>query len=129
PTAAVERLHAGVIGFSICSSRPSFVLRMLIEPLRLALPFGGYNGGTIVTPDFSVVEQKLVPPEAARTAVEMFRAYAIDCWLFVGNEGVILNPEGSNVAHETPHSSDAPDRRPALERGASRRPWQDRRPQ
>ena len=37
---------------------------MLIEPLRLALPFGGYNGGTIVTPDFSIVEQKLVPPVA-----------------------------------------------------------------
>ena len=52
-------------------------LRMLIEPLHVALPFGGYNGGTIVTPDFSVVEQKLVPPEAARTAVEMFRAYAM----------------------------------------------------
>jgi len=31
----------------------------------------------------------------------MFRAYAIDCWLFVGNEWVILNPEGSHVAHET----------------------------
>src|SRR5436190_6214362 len=99
--AAVERLHARGIGVSICSSRPPFGLRMLIEPLRLALPFGGYNGGTIVTPDFSVVEQKLVPPEAARTAVEMFRAYAIDCWLFVGNEWVILNPEGSHVAHET----------------------------
>ena len=33
--AAVERLHARGIGFSICSSRPPFGLRMLIEPLRL----------------------------------------------------------------------------------------------
>lgn len=99
--AAVERLHARGIGFSICSSRPPFGLRMMIEPLRLALPFGGYNGGTIVTPDFSIVEQKLVPPDAARTAVEVFRAHRIDCWLFVGNEWVILNPEGSHVAHET----------------------------
>jgi Cof subfamily protein (haloacid dehalogenase superfamily) len=99
--AAVERLHARGIGFSICSSRPPFGLRMLIEPLRVVLPFGGYNGGTIVTPQFSVVEQKLVPPDAAKIAVEVFRAHGIDCWLFVGNEWVILNPEGSHVAHET----------------------------
>lgn len=99
--AAVERLHARGIGFSICSSRPPFGLRMLIEPLRLALPFGGYNGGTIVTPDFGIVEQRLIPADAARTAVEMFHAKGIDCWLFVGNEWVILNPEGSHVAHET----------------------------
>jgi Cof subfamily protein (haloacid dehalogenase superfamily) len=99
--AAVERLHARGIAFSICSSRPPFGLRMLIEPLRLALPFGGYNGGTIVTPDFGIVEQRLIPADAARTAVEMFHAKGIDCWLFVGNEWVILNPEGSHVAHET----------------------------
>src|SRR5690349_24854878 len=83
---AVARLHANRIAFSICSSRPPFGLRMLIEPLRLALPFGGYNGGTIVTPDFGIVEQQLIPADAARTAVEMFKANGIDCWLFVGNE-------------------------------------------
>ena len=67
--AAVERLHEGGIGFSICSSRPPFGLRMLIEPLRLALPFGGYNGGSILEPDFAIVEQKLIPLDAAREAV------------------------------------------------------------
>jgi len=99
--AAVAQLHGRGIGFSVCSSRPPFGLRMLIEPLRLALPLGGYNGGTIVAPDFSVVEQQLVPPDAARIAVEAFRAQGIDCWLFVGNEWVIRNPDGSHVAHET----------------------------
>ena len=48
--AAVRRLHENGIGFSICSSRPPFGLRMMIEPLRLALPFGGYNAGAIVEP-------------------------------------------------------------------------------
>src|SRR5207237_9041288 len=46
--AAVERLHARGIAFSICSSRPPFGLRMLLEPLHLALPFGGYDGGPLV---------------------------------------------------------------------------------
>jgi Cof subfamily protein (haloacid dehalogenase superfamily) len=99
--AAVERLHANGIGFSICSSRPPFGLRMLIEPLRLSLPFGGYNGGGIVEPDLSVVEQKLIPPDAAREAVAIFQEHRIDCWVFVGNQWLIVNPEGAHVEHET----------------------------
>jgi len=99
--AAVERLHANGIGFSICSSRPPFGLRMLIEPLRLQLPFGGYNAGAIVEPDLSVVERKLIPPDAAREAVRLFQQHRIDCWLFVGNEWVILNPGGDHVGRET----------------------------
>ena len=99
--AAVERLHANGIGFSICSSRPPFGLRMLIEPLRLSLPFGGYNGGGIVEPDLNVVEQKLIPPDAAREAVAIFQEHRIDCWVFVGNQWLIANPEGAHVEHET----------------------------
>ncbi len=100
--AAVQRLHENGIGFSICSSRPPFGLRMMIEPLRLTLPFGGYNAGSIVEPgNLSVVEQKLIPPDAARQAVAMFQEHAIDCWVFVGNEWLIANPTGDHVDHET----------------------------
>jgi Cof subfamily protein (haloacid dehalogenase superfamily) len=98
--AAVERLHERGIGFSICSSRPPFGLRMLIEPLRLALPFGGYNGGSILEPDFAIVEQKLIPLDAAKEAVAAFQAQRIDCWVFVGNEWLIVNPAGAHVDHE-----------------------------
>jgi Cof subfamily protein (haloacid dehalogenase superfamily) len=98
--AAVRRLHDNGIGFSICSSRPPFGLRMMIEPLRLALPFGGYNAGAIVEPDLSVVEQKLIPPDAAREAVALFQEHGIDCWVFVGNEWLIANPNGDHVDHE-----------------------------
>ncbi len=99
--AAVTRLHESGIGFSICSSRPPFGLRMLIEPLRLKLPFGGYNAGAIVAPDLRVVEQKVIPPDAARQAVDMFQHHRIDCWVFVGNEWLIANPAGAHVDHET----------------------------
>src|SRR4029077_7081634 len=94
--AAGRRLHANGIGFSICSSRRPFGLRMLIEPLRLALPFGGYNAGAIVEPDLSVVEQKLIPSHAARVAVALFEQHGIDCRVFVGNEWLIANPTGDH---------------------------------
>src|SRR5438477_170020 len=99
--AAVERLHARGIAFSICSSRPPFGMRMLIDRLRVALPFGGYNGGAILNPDFTIVEQKLIPADAAKEAVAVFQAHRIDCWLFVGNEWLVVNPTGAHVAHET----------------------------
>lgn len=99
--AAVRRLNDAGIAFSICSARPPFGLRMMIEPLQLKLPFGGYNSGTIVEPDLTVVEQKLVPPDAAKEAVTAFRENGIDCWVFIGNEWVIANPEGAHVDHET----------------------------
>jgi Cof subfamily protein (haloacid dehalogenase superfamily) len=102
--AAVERLHATGIAFSICSSRPPFGLRMMVEPLRLKLPFGGYNGGAIVEPvlpALTVVEQVLLPADAAKQAVALFRAHAIDCWLFVGNQWLCTNPAGDKVGLET----------------------------
>lgn len=102
--AAVRRLHDAGIGFSICSSRPPFGLRMMVEPLRLRLPFGGYNAGGIVAPmlpDLPVVEQRLIPPDAARQAVETFRAHGVDCWVFTGNGWLIANPTGAHVEHET----------------------------
>ena len=98
---AVRRLHQAGIGFSICSSRPPFGLRMMIEPLRLQLPFGGYNAGAIVDSDLNVVEQKLIPPEAAKEAVEVFRRHRVDCWVFTGNQWRIANPAGAHVEHET----------------------------
>jgi len=99
--AAVRRLHDRGIGFSICSSRPPFGLRMMIEPLALKLPFGGYNAGAIVEPDLTVVEQKLMAPDAAKEAVSLFRQHGIDCWVFTGNEWRIVNPAGAHVEHET----------------------------
>src|SRR5260370_7219490 len=73
---------------------------MMIEPLQLKLPFGGYNAGAIVEPDLSIVEQKLIPPDAAREAVAMFQKHGIDCWVFVGNEWLIANPNGDHVDRE-----------------------------
>jgi len=99
--AAVQRLHDAGIAFSICSSRPPFGLRAMLDSLKLKLPFGGYNGGAIVEPDFTVVEQTLMPPDAVKLAVEFFQKNGIDPWLFVGSEWLIANPDGDHVDLET----------------------------
>jgi Cof subfamily protein (haloacid dehalogenase superfamily) len=96
--AAAGRLHDAGIAFSICSSRPPFGQRMLIDPLRLALPFGGYNGGAIVNPDLSPVEQKLLAPDAARDTVAMLEDHGItSIWVFTGGEWLIRDRAGDYV--------------------------------
>jgi Cof subfamily protein (haloacid dehalogenase superfamily) len=116
--AAVQRLHRHGIAFSICSSRPPFGLRMMVEPLQLRLPFGGYNAGSIVEPelpDLPIVEQKLIPPAAAKEAVAMFRQYGVDCWVFSGNKWLIANPQGDHVDREARTIQTPPTIVPAFE--------------
>jgi len=105
--AAVRKLHERGIGFSICSSRPPFGLTTMRDALQITLPFGGYNGGSIVEPDLTVIEQVCIPPAVARQAVEVFHANGVDTWVFVGNEWVILNRQGDHVDHEI-HTIDVP---------------------
>jgi Cof subfamily protein (haloacid dehalogenase superfamily) len=96
--AAVARLHERGIAFSICSSRPPFGQRMLIAPLRLALPFGGYNGGSIVNPDLSPVEEKLLSPDAARDTVDLLEARGVtSIWVFTGGAWLIRDRHGDYV--------------------------------
>jgi Cof subfamily protein (haloacid dehalogenase superfamily) len=105
--AAVRKLREAGIGFTICSSRPPFGLTTMRDALQITLPFGGYNAGSIVEPDLTVIEAICIPPAVARLAVDTFHANGIDTWVFVGNEWVILNREGDHVDHET-HTIDVP---------------------
>jgi HAD superfamily hydrolase (TIGR01484 family) len=106
--AAAARLNEAGIAFSICSSRPPFGQRMLVGPLRLSLPFGGYNGGSIVNPDMSPVEQKLLAPDAAHDAIALLEKYGItSIWVFTGSEWLIRDPAGDCVDLEI-HTIDTP---------------------
>lgn len=97
---AVSRLTAHGIGFTIISSRPAFGLRMLSERLGLQLPMGAYNGGALVAPDLTIIDQKLVAPEIARQVLATFRSCAIDTWLFTANGWFTHDPRGAYVDHE-----------------------------
>ncbi len=106
--AAVAQLHERGIPFSICSSRPPFGQRMLVTPLRLALPFGGYNGGSIVNPDLSPVEQKLLMPDAARDTIAMLEEHGItSIWVFAGSTWLVRDRTGDYVDLEI-HTIETP---------------------
>ncbi|HUC10264.1 MAG TPA: Cof-type HAD-IIB family hydrolase [Stellaceae bacterium] len=106
--AAAGRLHQAGIAFSICSSRPPFGQRMLVGPLRLTQPFGGYNGGSIVNPDLTPVEQKLLSPDAAHDTIAMLEQHGISSiWVFTGGEWLIRDRAGDYVDLEI-HTIETP---------------------
>ena len=98
--AVVAQLRECGIIFSIISSRPPRGLRMLIEPLGITTPVGGFNGGVIATPDLTVVSQHLLLPRVARHAVDRLSARGIQVWVFSRQDWLVRDPDGPYVPLE-----------------------------
>ena len=98
--AAVEKLRAAGIGFTIVSSRPTLGMEFLIKPLALTLPFGSFNGSAIVDPQLRPIEQHLIPPQTTERAIALLEKFGVDIWLFTNDQWLIRNPDGEYVGHE-----------------------------
>ena len=98
--AAVAKLHASGILFSIISSRPPRGLRMLLGPLAITTPVGGFNGGIIATRDLSVITEHLLASQAARRAVDTLNARGVQVWVFSGQDWLVRDPDGPYVPLE-----------------------------
>ena len=97
---AVSLLHERGIGFSIVSSRPPMGMRMLVGPLRIALPIGAFSGGALVTPDLRVIEEHRIPEAAARQAVELIERSGADVWVYTADAWIARNANGDYVPRE-----------------------------
>jgi Cof subfamily protein (haloacid dehalogenase superfamily) len=98
--AAVSELRASGIIFSIISSRPPRGLRMLLDPLEITTPVGGFNGGVIATPDLAVVTEHLLLPQVARRAVDTLNARGVQIWVFSGQDWLLCDADGPYVPLE-----------------------------
>jgi Cof subfamily protein (haloacid dehalogenase superfamily) len=97
---SVQRLREAGIGFTIVSSRPTIGMRFLIEPLEIMLPVGSFNGSCIVDAQLRPIEQRLIPPSAARRSLDVLGEFGVDIWLFTNDAWLIRNADGNYVAHE-----------------------------
>ena len=98
--AAVQKLHQAGIGFTITSSRPTIGMHFLVEPLKITLPVGPFNGSSIVAPDMQPIEQHLLPEAATRRSLEMLSDFGIDIWLFTNEQWLTRNGRGEYVPRE-----------------------------
>jgi Cof subfamily protein (haloacid dehalogenase superfamily) len=98
--AAVAKLHAHGIIFTIISSRPPRGLRMLLEPLEITTPIGCFNGGVIARSDLSVITAHVLPSQVAQCAVEMLTERGVQPWIFSGPDWLVRDSDGPYVGLE-----------------------------
>ncbi|KJC60997.1 hydrolase [Bradyrhizobium sp. LTSPM299] len=98
--AAVGKLHAAGIGFTIVSSRPTIGMGFLVAPLGITLPIGAFNGSSIVDAQLKPVAQHLIPSAVAKRCIDLLTDHGVDIWLFTNDKWLTRNPEGEYTAHE-----------------------------
>jgi Cof subfamily protein (haloacid dehalogenase superfamily) len=91
---AVRQLEDSGVGFTIVSSRPTVGMHFLVEPLRLTLPIGSFNGSSITDPDSNPIEQHVLPETAVRRSLEILKQFGVDAWLFTTDKWLAHNPDG-----------------------------------
>ncbi len=98
--AAAQRLQDAGVRIALVSSRPPAGFAMLAAPMRLKAPIGAFNGGAILNPDLTLIEETLVDPEAARVALAAFPEFRIDAWLFTRDTWYVFDADGAYVPKE-----------------------------
>jgi Cof subfamily protein (haloacid dehalogenase superfamily) len=97
---AVNALHRAGILFAITSGRPPRGMAMLFDVLNIETPIAGFNGGLFVKRDLTILEQKTVPADIARQAIDLMRAHGLDTWVYSGNDWLITKTVAPHVARE-----------------------------
>jgi Cof subfamily protein (haloacid dehalogenase superfamily) len=97
---AVASLREAGIAFTVISSRPPRGAADLVRRLGITLPSGCFNGGVLVAPDSSPIEQHLLLPDTARRTVDLITAGGAAVWIFSGQDWYLLDPLGAYVELE-----------------------------
>ena len=98
---AVRALRERGIIFTITSGRPPFGMGSLVEPLGLTMPMAAFNGGSIVLPDLSILDERLLPDYLLPSLVDMIAAHGLDVWLFNSFDWYVRSLDAPRVARET----------------------------
>jgi Cof subfamily protein (haloacid dehalogenase superfamily) len=97
---AIEQLHERGVLFAITSGRPPRGMRMLVHPLEMRGPMAAFNGGIIVQPDMTVVDERAVPADVAPAVIDTIRAHGLYAWIYRATEWYVTDPRAPHAEHE-----------------------------
>ena len=98
--AAVEAVTKAGIAFTITSGRPPRGMKMLIDDLHLQSPITAFNGGLLLQPDLSVIQEQAIPSEAIPQVVDILTRHALDVWSYTDTEWRVPSRHGPHVDRE-----------------------------
>src|SRR5215470_1495471 len=88
---AIEELHERGVLFAITSGRPPRGMRMLVHPLEMRGPMAAFNGGVIVMPDMTIVDERAIPADVTPTVIDMIRAHGLYAWIYRGADWYVTD--------------------------------------
>jgi Cof subfamily protein (haloacid dehalogenase superfamily) len=97
---AVLALGAAGVAFAITSGRPPRGMRMLVGPLGLTTPIAAFDGGMLVHPDLSPMDEQDLPAAIVGQIVEAIDRHKLDAWIYRGVDWFVRTPTASHVDRE-----------------------------
>ncbi len=98
--AAAGRLRTAGIRLALVSARAPAGLDILLGPLGIDTPRAGFNGGVILASDDATLEELVIDPDAAATAIRQLEAAGLDVWVFARNQWFLTNPSAHYIGSE-----------------------------
>ena len=98
---AVRQLRERGVVFTITRGRPPDGMRTLVEPLGLTMPMAAFNGGVVVLPDLSVLDERLLPDYLLPALIDVIQAHGLDVWLFRSTDWCVRSLNAPRVSRET----------------------------
>jgi Cof subfamily protein (haloacid dehalogenase superfamily) len=105
---AVKELQDVGVLFAITSGRPPRGMRMLVEPLGMKVPMAAFNGGMIVLPDMTVVDERALAPDIAAAVMDTVRAHGLYAWIYRSTEWYVTDPHAPHAEREANNVEFAP---------------------
>jgi Cof subfamily protein (haloacid dehalogenase superfamily) len=106
--AAVHRLRAANIPFTLISARPVSGIMPLVAPLGIDIPVAAFNGGILFRPDGSEIVAHPVERAVVEGVFALAEGLAVDRWVFAGGQWYASTDQGVHVEHERVASNQAP---------------------
>jgi Cof subfamily protein (haloacid dehalogenase superfamily) len=97
---AVKKLREAGIAFAITSGRPPRGMSMLVGPLELTTPIAAFNGGLLVNPDLSPIEEQTLPTAIVAQVLETIGRHKLDAWVYRGADWFVRDPKAPHVDRE-----------------------------
>ena len=106
--AAVARLRAAGLGFTVISARPRSGVSPIGDALAIDGGMGAFNGGLIFRRDGRTDPRYLVPEAVARGVLDMARTAPVDLWVFADERWHASTDQGAHIASERGASNQEP---------------------
>lgn len=73
---------------------------MLVQPLKITTPIAAFNGGLLVGPDLSLIQQRMLQPPVVGPVIDIIKAHTLDVWIYRGTDWFVHERHGSHMDRE-----------------------------